>query len=231
MNRRDTIIVAVLINAGLLAVLFMLAVNPDDQMISSSLEAPKSKMAAHQSLSPTQQEEEIAFSQPNSSFDELDKALHDFAMNTPPEPVLIDEELLQTKKKAVDPNQSDYVEITVKRGDSLDKLARANATTVDAIRRANQLKSDVLRIGQVLRIPLIHTAQKEVQPTAYKPPATVTTKPIASVDPEYYVIKSGDNPWKISKQFKVKFDDLLRLNHLDEDSARALKPGDRIRVQ
>jgi hypothetical protein len=33
MSRRDTIIIALLVNAGLLALLFVLAINPDDEVI------------------------------------------------------------------------------------------------------------------------------------------------------------------------------------------------------
>jgi LysM repeat protein len=40
----------------------------------------------------------------------------------------------------------------VKSGDSLEKIARANNTTVDAIRRLNQLASDKIIIGQELKI-------------------------------------------------------------------------------
>lgn len=48
---------------------------------------------------------------------------------------------------------------------------------------------------------------------------------------EWYTIKSGDNPWKIAKTQKIKFDDLLKLNGLNEERARNLKPGDRIRIR
>lgn len=47
----------------------------------------------------------------------------------------------------------------------------------------------------------------------------------------YYIVKGGDNPWKIAKQFQVNFDDILRLNNLDEEKARNMKIGDRIRVK
>lgn len=235
MNRRDTIIVAVLVNAGLLAVLFMMAVNPDDELIKESSKPTQSPQSAFVSNKLPQENDEIAFID-SPPTDELDKALQDFAMNEPPEPILIDEDFLQedTKKKNPSPDP-DLVEITVKRGDSLDKIARTNASTIEAIRKENQLKSDTLRIGQVLRVPVGSQNKKSVGDSPSKPVAnsvpTQAPKVVAVADPEYYVIKSGDNPWKIAKQFKVKFDDLLRLNNLDEEKARGLKPGDRIRVQ
>lgn len=46
--------------------------------------------------------------------------------------------------------------IEVKPGDSLGKLARANHTTVEFIRRANNLKGDIIRPGQKLKVPKGH---------------------------------------------------------------------------
>lgn len=46
-----------------------------------------------------------------------------------------------------------YFEYTVRSGDSLWLLAQRFGTTVDAIKRLNGLNSDLLSIGQVLRIP------------------------------------------------------------------------------
>lgn len=47
-----------------------------------------------------------------------------------------------------------YIEYTVRLGDTLWLLSRRYGTTVDAIRELNGLSSDVLNIGQVLRIPV-----------------------------------------------------------------------------
>lgn len=47
-----------------------------------------------------------------------------------------------------------YVEYTVRAGDTLWELSRRYGTTVEAIRQANGLTSNVLQIGQVLRIPV-----------------------------------------------------------------------------
>ena len=51
-------------------------------------------------------------------------------------------------------SQGPYVEYTVKSGDTLWELSRRYDTTVEAIRQANGLTSNVLQIGQVLRIPV-----------------------------------------------------------------------------
>ena len=51
-------------------------------------------------------------------------------------------------------SQGPYVEYTVRAGDTLWELSRRYGTTVEAIRQANGLISNVLQIGQVLRIPV-----------------------------------------------------------------------------
>jgi len=48
---------------------------------------------------------------------------------------------------------------------------------------------------------------------------------------EYYVVKSGDNPWTIARKFHINFADLLKLNDLDEDKAKNLKIGQKIRIR
>ncbi len=42
---------------------------------------------------------------------------------------------------------------TVKSGDTLGKIAKANGVTVNALRSANQLKTDQIKVGQKLSIP------------------------------------------------------------------------------
>lgn len=47
-----------------------------------------------------------------------------------------------------------YIEYTVRVGDTLWQISRRYGTTVDAIREMNGLSSDLLHIGQVLRVPV-----------------------------------------------------------------------------
>jgi LysM repeat protein len=108
----------------------------------------------------------------------------------------------------------------------LEKIARNNGTTVDAIKKANHLTTAKLSIGQVLRVPT-----GEIKPSTVNQLSKETEMKASNFEAQYYTIKSGDNPWKIAKQFNVKFEDLLHLNHLDEESARNLKVGDKVRVK
>lgn len=224
MSRRDTIIIAVLINASLLAFLFVMAINVDEENV---IEQPEiAKVIEEKAKIPPKKRSsipDIALAQINSA-DEVDNLLKDLSMGELPHPAVIEEPYFPIVEE---PKNQDvnYVEVTVKRGDVLSKIAQSNHTTVESIKKANRLNSEKLSIGQVLRVP-VGAPKKPI--AAIAPVAPLA--PSLPTEPEYYVVKSGDNPWKIAKQFHVKFEDLLKLNNLDEEKARNLKVGDKIRV-
>lgn len=270
MNRRDIIILAVLVNAGLLAVLFMMAVNTEEESIGEPTEITHvadtrpteillDSMQATPIVIATNDEGDNAlraFESEENSSSNNSQMLIDLADDEPVQDLDQDEELLikeeespKKEEKPVEPKESIKAapekkvtetssgkqgDVTVKRGDSLDKIARANGTTVKALKDANQLKSDKLNIGQVLKVPANAKKSPTVAPAT---PVVKAAKPkekenqIASADTQFYTVKSGDNPWKIAKQFNMKVDDLLKLNNLNEEKARNLKVGDKVRVK
>ena len=259
MSRRDTIIIAVLVNAGLLAILFMVAINSEDDKVSDPSVITQT-LADVQQMPPKSEPVSTLFA-PSSGGDEVDNVLKEYAAN----PTLLQSDIVEdtpgpstdleapekdsdsapvTAPKTNAKDSSDrYVEVTVKRGDALAKIAKANNTTVEAIKKLNNLTSEKISIGQVLRVPVAATTPAKATVEAPKAPATkaaptVPTAPkvasnqvVAESNVEYYTIKKGDNPWKIAKQFQVKFDDLLKMNNLDEEKARNLKAGDKLRVR
>lgn len=250
MSRRDTIIIALLVNASLLALLFMLAVNTDDDGVSEQPEMVKAISSKPEPIPMPTPSFPIVIADSHVN-DEVDNFLKDLAAEEKRQPLTVDEEgyvKLQEEppvpvaKTGRSQGQQDtfdgeYVEVTVKRGDALEKIARANGTTVEAIKKANNMTTVKLSVGQVLKIPV---SRKGLQETAVAPmpkqtqsavPSKEVEKKIASADVQYYTVKSGDNPWKISKQFNVPFDELLKLNNLDEERARNMKVGDKIRVK
>lgn len=89
---------------------------------------------------------------------------------------------------------SDTVTYTVQAGDTLWLLSRRYGTTVDAIKKLNNLTSDVLQIGQVLKIPVS-------QNTSYFE----------------YTVRSGDTLWLLSRRFGTTVDEIKRLNGLTSD--------------
>lgn len=183
MSRRDTILVAVLINAGLLVILFATAVTGDKQEVGRVVQVAEVLPAY---VPPTQR---------TVVADEVDQ-------------------MIQEYKKEIAVKDESIVEVTVKRGDTLDKIASGSGTTVDAIMKASKLENTRLQIGQVLRVPVSEVAAVIEEPKE-----------------EMYTIQSGDNPSKVAMKFHIPLDDLMKLNDLNDDKARKLRPGDQIRVK
>ena len=92
----------------------------------------------------------------------------------------------------------DYINYTVKSGDSLYKIANNYNTTVDEIKKLNNLTSNNLQINQVLKIPT--TSQQE------------TTSYIN------YTVKSGDSLYKIANNYNTTVDEIKKLNNLTSNN-------------
>jgi LysM repeat protein len=239
MTRKDTILIAVVVNAGLLAILFTTAMIYDHEKSAEQTEFV-TPIAGNKSPPSAPPPNLIAA---NSTGDEVDNVLRYYtrpasspaAVDTQaelytPEPIAVQSNAADDEELVSDPllgDQDQFVLVTVKKGDMLEKIARANKTSVGAIKRANQLPNEKLSIGQVLKVPV---KKESASPFPIATPPTLP-KVTESSDAVYYVVKSGDSPWKIAKQFNVSSEDILRLNHLDEEKARNLKVGERIRVK
>jgi LysM repeat protein len=232
MNRRDTIIIAVLLNAGLLVVLF-----------ATSLKSDKTEEAAPvvQVLSSNQPEVVAAVpatpaAAPTGS-DPIDQVIQQYvtpqvAAQTPEgQPnFLADLQAIGTEQQtpapvmehtpaATETAAESLKEVKVKKGDVLERIARQNHVSVDELMKVNKLSSTRLKIGQTLKIP------------AKGATARASTTAASSEGAQYYTVKNGDNPWTIAVKHHMKVDELLKLNNMNEDKARRLKPGDRIRIK
>ncbi len=244
MTRKDTILIAVIINTGLLAVLFATAIIYDSdsdvsqsdngQPLAEAVESfPEATSTTASASAQTVDEVDNVlkyYSQPTQVSVAAEQQPENFSMQqTPVNASSAFEENYSPPVKAVTTttsSQEDSIDVTVKKGDSLDKIAKANGTTVAAIKKASNLQNDKLSIGQVLKIP-VKKDNKQAKSIA----KAAETKETAAGDAVFYTVKSGDSPWKIAKQFNVSTDDILKLNNLDEAKARNLKAGDRIRVK
>lgn len=261
MTRRDMIIIAVLVNLGILAIIFMTAIGFDSDDVDNT--GTSTTAFTQTSLAPEPIESFSVDQQPNkiANGDEVDRVLNLYAsqennktglsetliVSTPADdgfeaaaPVVTNVASSSTSvavKQTIveDDSAPQYVEITVKKGDFLDKIARANGTTADRLMQINHLHSDRIDIGQVLKVPVSNAKKGTTTVGATGKKAekktTETASTSSSSDAQYYTVKSGDNPWKIARQFHVKFDELLRLNNLNEEKAKNLKVGDKIRVK
>lgn len=217
-SRRDTIILGVLVNLGLIAILFMTALRSDD-------EEPINEIALNETIAETPVSTETLqlSAEPATPVDVVDTVLNQYSsVSTSDNSTDASETNTQATTTETAPIHGNTTEITVKRGDSLDKIARANGTTADQLKKLNHLSTDKLSIGQVIKVPAGKPALKKTESPA---------KEIASGEAVYYTIKSGDSPWKIAKAQKVAYEDILKLNNLTEEKAKNLKIGDQIRIK
>jgi peptidoglycan endopeptidase LytF len=220
MSRKDTILVAVLINMALLVIMFIGAVKPAGTMDSVH---PKKGEVAHLVAKVQAVEEK------KSSIDQVDQILSKYVeteskIETPEAQIELAEALSSIpllEMKEVSESKRQYKEVIVKQGDVLEKIARNHHTTVDEVMRINKMSSTRLQIGQILYIP-IHTASENI--------AAVGSN-VMDGQAKYYVVKNGDNPWTIAIKNGIKVEELLRLNGINEEKAKKLKPGDRLRIK
>lgn len=85
-------------------------------------------------------------------------------------------------------------EYVVKAGDSLWLIAQRFHTTVDAIKSLNGLNTNLLNVGQVLKIPAAQSA------------------PYVE-----YTVRSGDTLWLLSRRYDTTVDAIKQLNGLTSD--------------
>ena len=89
-----------------------------------------------------------------------------------------------------------YKLYTVKKGDSLYTIAKANNTTASVLTSLNNLTSNNLSIGQILKIPVSSNS------------SSGTT----------YTVKSGDTLYSIAKKFNTTVDSIKKLNSLTSNN-------------
>jgi len=230
MNRKNTILIAVLINAGLLAVLLIVALTTQEELPLQNaivreepLTLPQFDDALLSRDAPVAVPSEG--SQMPGAAALAEPLLHKLpplvADPAPPLPTLLPPLEVQTIQPSVPAPApaAPMSEVIVKKGDSLEKIARVHHTTVDEVIKLNHLPSSFLKIGQVLKIPAARSLAK------------MPEKKPAELGPEYYTMKVGENPWAIAIRYHMKLDELLKLNGLNEEKARKMKPGDRLRIR
>ncbi|OCX92079.1 MAG: lytic transglycosylase [Pseudomonas sp. CO183] len=115
----------------------------------------------------------------------------------------------------------DWQQYQVRAGDTLGVIANRHHLTVNIIRDVNRLKSDTLRVGQVLSLPTSSDAKasRELLHAVARQPAST---------PRTYRVRTGDNLWDIAKAQRVSVRDLQRWNRL---SGSQLKVGQALFLQ
>lgn len=92
-------------------------------------------------------------------------------------------------------SNTNTINYTVKKGDSLYKIANLYNTSVSAIIRLNNLTTNNLSIGQVLKVPLSNNQSSQT-----------------------YTVKPGDSLYSIARKFNTTVDVLKRKNNLNTNN-------------
>ncbi|WP_074433061.1 LysM peptidoglycan-binding domain-containing protein [Neobacillus dielmonensis] len=105
---------------------------------------------------------------------------------------------------------------TVAAGDSLSVIAKKFATTVDTIKLLNNLTTDVIFLGQILKVPEQGTGQTETPIVSQQPPESATNS--VNQTPITYTVVSGDSLSLIAKKYNTTVTDIKLLNQLTTDT-------------
>ena len=213
MNRKDLIIVAVLINSGLLIALFISAVSS-----SQDTAELKKTVSLEKPLLP---ESPPAFV-PTQKADQIDKIISLYNEKSVekeplPQASIEKKEVSSEKEPPFEKPAETFKTITVAKGDVLEKIARIYGVKVDDIIQLNHLEGAFLKVGQELKLPKATIAKK--------------LNKHSEESGKYYIVKGGDNPWTIAQKNHMQVEDLLRLNNMDEAKAKKLRPGDQLKIK
>ncbi len=113
---------------------------------------------------------------------------------------------------------------TVAAGDSLDRIARRNNTTVAKIKELNNLGSNALRIGQKLELP----APAPAASPSYPEPAATSVRaqgnaPTATIT---HTVQGGETLGGIAKKYGVPQREIAVANHISDP--RRLQAGQQL---
>ncbi|MFO0697144.1 MAG: LysM peptidoglycan-binding domain-containing protein [Polyangiales bacterium] len=183
----------------------------------------------------------------------------------PREEVAVDASVRQPARTAVDAavdagEEEPFVEIRVRRGQTLWDIAQAYDVELHVIREFNHLtryQAKHLREGQVLRIPGIDELLPEDQPDAgladaglldggeleaveldgAVPGAETLDGGLEAdgggedpVEGAMHVLGDGETLWDVARTYDTTVDEILRANQWDDDDARSLVAGSQVLV-
>ena len=129
----------------------------------------------------------------NTTVDEL-KLLNNLTSNT----------LSIGQSLKIPEENNNYQTYTVIKGDNLYSIARRFNTTQDEIMKLNNLSSNLLSIGQILKIPTVNTSNYQT-----------------------YIVQKGDSLWNIAKKFNTTVDNIKTINNL---SSNLLSIGQTLKI-
>ena len=126
---------------------------------------------------------------------------------------------------------------TVKRGDTLSRIANRYGTTVNAIKGANGKSSDMIRVGENLVIPVSGSgrgssgdasAPSSTRSSGASATSNTATGSTSTSAARTHTVKAGEFPATIARQYGMTTGELLALNGITDP--RKLQVGQKLRV-
>lgn len=242
MSRKDIIVMSVLVNAGLIIILLVSSLtSKESYFVASSAKVAESILESNENgmISTVKQEEKATEmnvvsekanlaeeknnEQPFVKLEQAEEIIHKLPEIAVAEAKVETNELKEMALQVKKTKENKFLEIKVKKGDTLEKIAKDNNSSISDILKVNELSNTFLRIGQTLLVPKSDNLSGE------KLKGVAKKSSISEAD--YYTVKCGDNPWTIAMKHHLKVDELLKLNNLDTATAKKLRPGDKLRIK
>ncbi len=138
--------------------------------------------------------------------------------------------IVTPKPVPVKPVEPEYTVYVVQNGDYLAKISKKYNVTIQSIKQLNGLKSDLIRVGQRLKLPGRIDVGEQKAPVVRKASAA---KPAKTADAAYtgptkeYVVKSGDTLGAIAYGNGINIRQLKAMNGLTGDT---LKVGQKLKI-
>ncbi|WP_075983097.1 C40 family peptidase [Bacillus massilinigeriensis] len=132
--------------------------------------------------------------------------------------IRINQKLTVTKPTSASKTAAKVKTYKVKKGDSLSKIAAKYKVTVTQLKSWNKLKSDVIKVGQTLKVSKPVTSKKATVKEAAKAPQVKTYS---------YTVVSGDTLSGIALKANMTVQKLKELNKLSSDRIYA---GQKLKV-
>ena len=113
----------------------------------------------------------------------------------------------------------------VNRGDTLHDIGRRYGVSVQALRVANNLRSNLLRRGQDLLIPIPANGDAKVIRTAYRKSGVRDVPP---GEPVIHRVRRGETLWSISRRYNVLVQQLTKWNLIHANDI--LRLGQKLKI-
>jgi membrane-bound lytic murein transglycosylase D len=135
------------------------------------------------------------------------------------------EALIEGLNNLPDEDRIQWQHHAVKRGETLHEIGRRYGISVEALRTANNLRSNLLRVGQDLLIPIsTRPITVAVMRTTYKPSSRLAGRS----DPVVHRVRRGDTLSSIARRYNVLVNQLAKWNFIRANDI--LRLGQKLKI-